>query len=220
MREFVKRYRRWRVVVAELLLLAISSGVALAAWTTPKTWVDREVLTVSDVNTYVRDNTDLLKTSVNDDGTIDPQDTGYWKYATKTADQTVTTSTVLVAITDLSFFITANSKWIFELHLKGTSSGVADWRFNADGPGTADAMWYGIIGSDPNAASDPVAGATETETATIFIHGTSSEQSYILHGYIDNGASAGSVVFKFAQRASSGSTIIRANSYLRAMRVL
>ena len=40
------------------------------AWTTPKTWT-ASVVTVSDLNTHIRDNLNVLKTSINDDGTLD-----------------------------------------------------------------------------------------------------------------------------------------------------
>ena len=39
-------------------------------WTTPRTWVAAETVSASIMNTHVRDNLNLLKTSVNDDGTI------------------------------------------------------------------------------------------------------------------------------------------------------
>ena len=38
-------------------------------WTTPKTWT-ATVVPVSDLNVHIRDNENLLKTSINDDGTL------------------------------------------------------------------------------------------------------------------------------------------------------
>lgn len=39
------------------------------AWTLPKTWT-AVVVTVADLNTHIRDNLNILKTSINDDGTV------------------------------------------------------------------------------------------------------------------------------------------------------
>lgn len=214
----MNRYRLWRRAAASVLLVVIATGVAFASWTPTKTWADRDVLTAADLNTYVSDNTDLLKTSINDDGTIDPLDTGYYDYAIKAADTTVTTSTTPVTV-GLNWQMGANEKWKFEYHLKGTSNGTADFRFTLDCPGTPDALWVGVIGPDPNSASDPVTGAVTAEGTAFFIHGTGSEQSYIVHGWIDNGATAGNVTLNFAQRTSSGSTIIRGNSFVDARRL-
>lgn len=41
------------------------------AWTTPKTWNADEVLTASDMNTYVRDNTEALRNRESDDYVLD-----------------------------------------------------------------------------------------------------------------------------------------------------
>lgn len=40
------------------------------AWTTPRTWVAGELVTATMLNTHIRDNENLLKTSINDDGTL------------------------------------------------------------------------------------------------------------------------------------------------------
>ncbi len=39
-------------------------------WTVPRTWVPGELVTATMMNTHVRDNLNLLKTSINDDGTL------------------------------------------------------------------------------------------------------------------------------------------------------
>lgn len=40
------------------------------AWTTPRTWVFAELVTESHLNTHVRDNLNILKTSIDDNGKI------------------------------------------------------------------------------------------------------------------------------------------------------
>jgi hypothetical protein len=41
------------------------------AWTTPRTWVSGELVTASIMNTYIRDNQNLLKTAINDSGELE-----------------------------------------------------------------------------------------------------------------------------------------------------
>lgn len=40
------------------------------AWTTPRTWVAGEIVTAAQLNTHVRDDLNILKSSINDDGTL------------------------------------------------------------------------------------------------------------------------------------------------------
>lgn len=40
------------------------------AWTTPRSWVPGELVTALMLNTHIRDNLNILKTSINDDGTL------------------------------------------------------------------------------------------------------------------------------------------------------
>jgi hypothetical protein len=41
------------------------------AWTSPRTWVSGELVTASIMNTYIRDNQNLLKTAINDSGQVE-----------------------------------------------------------------------------------------------------------------------------------------------------
>jgi hypothetical protein len=70
------------------------------AWTAPKTWT-ATVLPASELNTYVRDNENVLKISIDDNGHIyDPV------ILTKTANYTITGTDDLVICTANSFTIT------------------------------------------------------------------------------------------------------------------
>lgn len=40
------------------------------SWTTPRTWVAGEIVTAALLNTHVRDNESVLKTNINDDGSL------------------------------------------------------------------------------------------------------------------------------------------------------
>jgi len=40
------------------------------AWTTPKTWLAGELVTETSLNTYIRDNQDILKTPIDNTGKI------------------------------------------------------------------------------------------------------------------------------------------------------
>lgn len=49
----------------------LGTGVARGqAWTTPKTWATSELVTAAMLNAHIRDNELILKTSINDDGTL------------------------------------------------------------------------------------------------------------------------------------------------------
>ena len=41
------------------------------AWTSPRTWVSGELITASIMNTYIRDNQNVLKTPINDSGEVE-----------------------------------------------------------------------------------------------------------------------------------------------------
>lgn len=61
--------KNWKLpaaVAATALLCWV--GLAWSAWTTPKTWVANNVFTAAELNTYLRDNLNILKTSINDSG--------------------------------------------------------------------------------------------------------------------------------------------------------
>lgn len=40
------------------------------AWTTPRTWIPGELVTATMMNEQIRDNMSILKTSINDDGSL------------------------------------------------------------------------------------------------------------------------------------------------------
>ena len=71
------------------------------AWTTPRTWAANEVVTAAIMNSHVRDNENILKTSIDNNGhLILPV------FQTKTANYTILSTDDIVVCTSGSFTVT------------------------------------------------------------------------------------------------------------------
>lgn len=105
-------------------------------WTAPRTWVASEVVTAAIMNTHVRDNLNALN-----------------GFVRKTADQSVTSSTVAVNDTHLLYTIGATGTYEFEFVLFGVSAANAagDLAVGLSFP-TGTCSW-GVQGLDPAVAS-------------------------------------------------------------------
>jgi len=178
------------------------------AWTTPKEdFAASEVVGHSHMNA-IGANLSVLKTSVNDDGTLKP-----FRWGRITADVTKTTDTTLSNLTGMSFTVEANKNYFYEFNLKVLGNSTADWKFAVTFPSAPTDLWYHTFGSNPNSSSDAVNEATTTAGANVLTHGISTETCVGVRGVLRNGANAGTVQLQWAQRTSSGSSTIRAGSF-------
>jgi hypothetical protein len=205
-------------LVAPLLALFFAGSVLFGAWTPPRTWNANEVVTAAMLNIHVRDNLLLLKTSINDDGTIDPLDGGYVRFARKTTDQAVNTTAALVNVTDLTLPIGANETWIFRFVIHGLSGTVPDWQFAVVVPSGSSSVRYGLLNF--NRTIIDANTSRSTSGAPMHVGAMGFDEMLLVEGLVVNGASAGNIQLQFAQStAAGGATTVYANSYGWAERV-
>jgi hypothetical protein len=115
------------------------------AWTTPRTWAAGETVTSSMMNAHVRDNLNVLKTSIADDGTlVAPQtlssQTGSVANVAAT-ETTLFTYTIIggklatngqrIRLTATGTHTAAAATKLFKLHFGGTSAAILANAFNS-----------------------------------------------------------------------------------------
>jgi hypothetical protein len=184
------------------------------AWTTPRTWTPGETASANLLNTHLRDNLNVLKGSVFDDGTP----VGASKYARSTSDFTKNNSQTLSDVTGLSFSIGANETWAFTFYLYGTSTTTADMQIAVTFPASPTQVQYAVHTHD---ASIGTAKSTRTAGAAISWNVAGVEEGWLVTGIVRNGANAGNVQLQMAQAtATAVNTTIRADSYVLAQRVV
>jgi hypothetical protein len=88
------------------------------AWTNPKTWSAAAILTAAELNTHLRDNLNILKTSINDDGTLTNITLLKANSGTSTAAGQTTVDSVAVG--------TITAKDTIEVTVELTGTGAAD----------------------------------------------------------------------------------------------
>lgn len=129
----------------------------------------------------------------------------------KTSTQTVTNSTVQVAITQLLIALGANEVWAFKLFLLVDGKAVADIDSSLTGP-AGSTLTYGDVAEQ---AKDAV-GAAEITNALVDDLLTIVQ----IEGVISTGATAGNLQALFAQATANASDIdVLAGSYLQAHRI-
>ena len=179
------------------------------AFTAFRTWVASEVLTAALLNTQVRDNGLILKTSINDDGTLASLQSGRL-----TSNQTWTTDTTLADITGLSFTIAASEVWAFISLIHLVSPGAADIKFDVTAPSGASGR-HGLISARNEIGDGSATIGTIVNVSTV----DSTDLLHVHGGTIVNSTNAGTVQVQAAQNNSSGTTTIYANSSVIAVRL-
>lgn len=181
------------------------------AWTTPRTWNAGEVVTAALMNLHVRDNLNVLKTSIWDDGLLKPPG-----FVRKTADQSFISNTTLADLTDLSFAIGANETWIFQVVLFCEANPSGDFRLSVTGPAAPTGVYFGVTANN-NTNSGNMADSTFGNPLTVQSTGSGNPEQLIMNGIIRNGANAGTVQIQGAQLTSfATATRFFADSYLTA----
>ena len=178
------------------------------AWTNPRTWTDGELVTKAIMDPHVRDNLLAL---------------GPIQRIRKTADQTVTSSAVLVDDTHLQFAIAASEVWAgrFALFVTGATTGDISFALNA--PAGATGIFTVIAPTQGlGTLTDSVRwdGFTSFGDANLCAPGTLSSTapvSIIIDFNVDNAGTAGTFKLRWAQRVSDATaTTVRKGSNLMA----
>lgn len=131
------------------------------------------------------------------------------------ADQTVTNSATLVTVPQLTIPIGINERVIFRAVLFYTGTATGDLKYRFDVP--ASPTLYRLFAEEQAADGTSVVTSVLTAEAddnVLFASGT--EGVVRVTGILQNGSTAGQVIFQFAQNsATSGqSAVIRAGSFL------
>lgn len=116
----------------------------------------------------------------------------------KTADQSVTSSTTLVDITDLIFPVEANRSYYFRGFATLVQAGsTANLKLQLNGPASPNEVhWL----ASPQGITTQAATSYTTLTYTV----TTGTYYLAFEGYVDNGANAGNLSLQFSQNTSSG----------------
>ena len=178
------------------------------AWTAPRTWTDGELVTKAIMDPHVRDNFLAAREHL---------------IARKTADQTVTSSTVLVDCTTMVLPVLANEVWQFEFDVLYSAGTTEDLKmgFTLPTAGRIDASvhWQDSAGTS---RLNRMWGTTSPTTAENFAgNGVGSERLFIpVRGIYVGGANAGNVTLQMAQNTSGAvSTTIFTNSTVWAVKL-
>lgn len=141
--------------------------------------------------------------------------------AYKSADQSVTSSTVLVNDTALVLAVAANSTYFFTAFLdyEGGTQGSSDFKMAWSVPASATMRWT-RIGLDTAGAVNAGALSDQTSTPAMGTNGAGNVRGVTLHGTLNVSSTSGNFQFQWAQNTSSGTaTIVHAGSYLQAQRI-
>lgn len=131
------------------------------------------------------------------------------------ADRTVTNSATLVTVPDFTFPVGSRERYLLRYTIFFSTTATGDLKTRLDVPASPtlfrQASWCQRGGD--NTLTTPVVLTAEADQS--FVH-TGAEGILVINATLVNGATAGSVLFQFAQdtATASESAVIRAGSYL------
>lgn len=170
------------------------------AWNAPSTVTVGQVLTAAFWNAQVRDNENMLR----------------GLFARKTADESVTSSTVLQNDDHLVLAVEANTVYEFEmlLSLFGATAGDFKFQFAVPAAATIFGSWVGYDTALVSANLLFVNAVTSIGVSNVL------NLPLMVKGIARVGATAGNMQLQWAQDVSNGTaTIVRADSYLKTRAV-
>lgn len=137
----------------------------------------------------------------------------------KLTDQTVTTSTVFVNDADLAFPIGASETWIVVAGLMFDAPVAADAKLTFTLPAGASSFWFGGPRFDTSLVPVFNAAATAISSVSTGTMGAGTWAGGVYMTSVVNSTTPGTVQLQWAQQASSGSTILKAGSFLLAFKL-
>lgn len=168
-------------------------------WTEPpRDWTDTELVTESIMDTHIRDQFKATPHLL----------------AEKTADETVTSSTVLQDDDHLVLAVAANELWYIQavISFADASAGVGHLKvaftFPASTTSSLSGMWF-TTGGAAFIADFPTSGASED------LFGATVRRTVVFSGLVAVAGTAGNLRFQFAQVTSnaSGVTVHRGSAF-------
>lgn len=170
----------------------------MTTWTTPKTWT-AAALPVSDMNTYVRDNSNYLYERITP------------LYAS--ADQSLaTSSTVMQNVTNLVFAIGANEMWSIQgILLINAANATMDFKIGFTVPASTTMLWgnHSAAGTGSVAALDTASSrdAALTESSTQAFGSIAGSFIHVFYAVVFASSTAGNVQLQMAQNTSNASVL-------------
>jgi hypothetical protein len=129
----------------------------------------------------------------------------------KTADQTWNSDTALAAVTNLSVAVAANTNYLIEFILNCEAGATPDISFDITGPASPTAVKYGVT-----SGAGLFGGASAFSTRIDLSQGALVAETVFVTCFLKNGANAGTVQLRAAQRASSATpTTVNMGSIIR-----
>jgi hypothetical protein len=153
------------------------------------------------VNYQRKDGTALATTSV----------PGVRTVIKKAADESVATSTTLQNDNDFAISLLANTKYLGEIIIHMTAS-VGGFKFDFTGPAAPTSVSINCVMADSAASSD--AGWVEAFSSATSLNLNAGTWVARIGFYISNGANAGTLQFRWAQTAATGTTTCESSSYM------
>ena len=138
-----------------------------------------------------------------------------WTFLAKSADETVNNSDVMQNDDTFSFAVSANTKYIWRMHVIVTGATNADWKFQFTGPAAPTAAYYGSMGCFEFAAGVTPAVQASALSTSLTVGMSTTFAVLSINGILQNGANAGTLQFQWAQATAQVSdTKVLAGSYL------
>jgi hypothetical protein len=165
---------------------------------------------------------DLITAAIWNADLVDNMNNGVWrKLASKGTDQSVTSSTVLVNATDLSFTFGANEIWQFDQHLLFSAALAADiklaWTFPS-GTVWINAAFYDTASTMDVEQSNGIATGVSVPLGSIVT--PTDNQLVVVHTTFVAGGTGGTFQGQFAQQASNATaTILRKGTSYVGMKI-
>jgi hypothetical protein len=175
------------------------------AWTSPRTWVDGELVDDTLMNVHLRDNLNAIRTLC----------------VRKTADEALASNTTLQNDDHLLFAIAANEVWIAKAVLFVSGAPAGDIKVAWTVPAGATGAHGHITLDDSVSVTTGDADVEATSTLTTALPGsTSTFNTFVDCITVVNSGTAGNVQLQWAQLASTATpTNVLANSFLVAQRI-
>ncbi len=129
------------------------------------------------------------------------------------ADQTVTSSTTVVEVPELTIVVGPYERVWAEYVVLFDTVAAADFKYIVDGPGSPTRYRLSVVEQLDAATSATAVITAEAERSVLTASAT--EGSLNLKLLFENGATAGDIAFKFAQATSNaGATVVEAGSHV------
>ena len=174
------------------------------AWTEPpRTWTDGELITAAIANPHIRDQ---LKAT-------------WHLLARKTADQSVTSSTVLVDDTHLQLTVLANEVWSLEFRLLMNAAAAGDFRWTYSFPsGNVYEHLAGTNGAGTFLDIPNTHAASDDNTQNL--NGLAAINLWVISTMYVVGGTGGTLKLRWCQQTSSATpTTLVTNSHLMGFKL-